>query len=390
VAQQRARISALVEGTDARREAEDRLAQYILLRERELTEQLKPEWLRRLEAWEDTTRLMRESGDRFMEGFIDGGEQMWLEFARTGKLNAKDLFSFVAEEAARSTYRETVAPLFAEGGKALANLLGFKPSGGGGGGEAAAQEVAQAAAQKALTTAITDTTTETLAQTVATATTASSLAELAFAARNAAYALNQVQAGGAGAGSGGGLFDFIGSLFGGSGFGTSGTGNLVGPSTVGMSLDKGGFTGNGGEGEVAGVVHGKEYVFSAPAVRRLGVGALEKLHAAARRGQTMPGYRDGGYVEAGYALPPKRGAGERLGERAVGGGAAPVVQMNVRVINQNPRAQVSAQQGEDGALEVLVTELDRRFGANIAAGRGEVWHATKRRAGLNDGAVLVT
>ena len=52
----------------------------------------------------------------------------------------------------------------------------------------------------------------------------------------------------------------------------------------------GGFTGRFGEQEVAGIVHGGEYVFSKRATDRLGVGTLDALHRRAR------GYSDGGYV----------------------------------------------------------------------------------------------
>ena len=44
---------------------------------------------------------------------------------------------------------------------------------------------------------------------------------------------------------------------------------------------KGGYTGNMGVDDVAGVVHGKEYVFDAAATARIGVGNLENL----RRGK---------------------------------------------------------------------------------------------------------
>lgn len=55
------------------------------------------------------------------------------------------------------------------------------------------------------------------------------------------------------------------------------------------SFSDGGYTGQGGRLEPAGVVHKGEFVFDQKAVRRIGVGALE----AARRG-----FADGGYVGA--------------------------------------------------------------------------------------------
>lgn len=48
-------------------------------------------------------------------------------------------------------------------------------------------------------------------------------------------------------------------------------------------FEVGGFTG-GRRGQVAGVVHGEEYVFSAPAVDRLGVATLDALHSGRSRG----------------------------------------------------------------------------------------------------------
>jgi hypothetical protein len=67
-------------------------------------------------------------------------------------------------------------------------------------------------------------------------------------------------------------------------------------------FDIGGYTGNADPKQAAGVVHGQEYVFSAPAVRAIGVDRLERLHTQAKTGRMtsdeIPGYADGGYVTA--------------------------------------------------------------------------------------------
>lgn len=82
------------------------------------------------------------------------------------------------------------------------------------------------------------------------------------------------------AGDGGGVFGFLGDL---------------------LSLSGGGYTGSGPRDAVAGVVHGGEYVFSANAVERIGLSALEGLHR---------GYRDGGLVSpAGLSGPQEIVAG---------------------------------------------------------------------------------
>lgn len=46
-------------------------------------------------------------------------------------------------------------------------------------------------------------------------------------------------------------------------------------------FERGGYTGNGGTKQVAGVVHGQEYVFDAAATRRIGVGNLEAIRNGA-------------------------------------------------------------------------------------------------------------
>ncbi|MES2959805.1 MAG: hypothetical protein V4792_16570 [Pseudomonadota bacterium] len=78
-------------------------------------------------------------------------------------------------------------------------------------------------------------------------------------------------------------------------------------------FDSGGYTGGAAVTQPAGVVHGQEFVFSAPAVRRLGVGALEQLHRTARGGAPklhLSGYADGGLVvQRGLQAPaPRRDA----------------------------------------------------------------------------------
>lgn len=54
-----------------------------------------------------------------------------------------------------------------------------------------------------------------------------------------------------------------------------------------LPFDGGGFTGRGDRDEAAGVVHRGEYVFSKPAVDRIGIGPLDRLHK---------GYASGGLV----------------------------------------------------------------------------------------------
>jgi lambda family phage tail tape measure protein len=67
----------------------------------------------------------------------------------------------------------------------------------------------------------------------------------------------------------------------------------------------GGFNGMGGKHDPAGIVHRGEYVMSAQAVQRLGVGDLDAMHKSARRG-----YASGGPV--GVSAPPQRGGSQAM------------------------------------------------------------------------------
>ncbi|XKM39130.1 D-alanyl-D-alanine carboxypeptidase family protein [Rhizobium ruizarguesonis] len=81
---------------------------------------------------------------------------------------------------------------------------------------------------------------------------------------------------------------------------------------------EGGYTGDGGKHEPAGVVHRGEFVMSKAATRRLGAGNLDAMHRAALRG----GYAEGGYVGSAPAL-------RKPDLVAANGNAAPVQQITI-------------------------------------------------------------
>ena len=97
----------------------------------------------------------------------------------------------------------------------------------------------------------------------------------------------------------------------------------------------GGYTGDGGRNEAAGVVHRGEYVFSSPAVQKIGVHNLEAMHRT--------GYSLGGLVDqplmvpdiADRALPNyttnallSGGGGRGAGAPGAGGAAVPEVKIH--------------------------------------------------------------
>jgi lambda family phage tail tape measure protein len=72
-----------------------------------------------------------------------------------------------------------------------------------------------------------------------------------------------------------------------------GFGGILGGILMGLGggFAEGGYTGDGGKHQPAGVVHRGEYVLSKAATKTIGVGNLEALHRSAKRG-----YSGGGLV----------------------------------------------------------------------------------------------
>lgn len=84
----------------------------------------------------------------------------------------------------------------------------------------------------------------------------------------------------------GGLIGAAGSAIAGAFNGGFGTGNAYGNQDLGQFFAEGGYTGDGGNMEAAGIVHKGEYVLNAKATQRIGKSRLDMLN----------GFSDGGYV----------------------------------------------------------------------------------------------
>jgi phage-related minor tail protein len=95
-------------------------------------------------------------------------------------------------------------------------------------------------------------------------------------------------------------------------------GGIIG-AIAGGGFAKGGYTGQGGKYEPAGVVHKGEYVFDKAAVDKIGVKNLEAI----RRG--MAGYADGGLVAPSLS---RMAGGDRSTVMP-----APVVNQTTRIVN---------------------------------------------------------
>lgn len=93
----------------------------------ELADRMKPGWQRMLESWRDTSRLMKESFDAAMEGTLKAGEDAFVQFAQTGKLNIKGLVDTIIAEFARAQFRKMAAGLL----DFIGPLLGLSGAGAG-------------------------------------------------------------------------------------------------------------------------------------------------------------------------------------------------------------------------------------------------------------------
>lgn len=88
-----------------------------------------------------------------------------------------------------------------------------------------------------------------------------------------------------------------------------------------LGFASGGYTGDGGKSEPAGIVHRGEYVMSAKAVRKIGAGKLDAAHRAA-----LKGFASGGYV--GGSPSNIGGAARGNGQPAV---FSPTTHINVEI-----------------------------------------------------------
>jgi hypothetical protein len=191
-----------------------------------------------------------------------------------------------------------------------------------------------------------------------------SLAYLSVMAEAAAASLSLVSASG-------GVGDDLFKLFGDAVLGSFGSGSV---------FSAGGWTGPAPVQTPAGVVHGQEFVFSAPAVRRLGLPMLERLHREGRAGAprvALPGYADGGLVSSW-----------RGNMGGAGGGGNVVNNVIVQGVSGQPKTtrRRNATGGEDLYLQFR-DQVRSDFGDEIDSGFGLAKNISGRFT-LNDGASL--
>lgn len=118
-AQLTSRLALLKLNAEDRKAAEDAIASYVVARQAQLTEELKPEWQRLAEAWDDTQLAMKRSSDDFLNGWLATGRDVFMEFGMTGKINVSSLVNYMRQQFLALTYSQFLAKPMASFGQSL-------------------------------------------------------------------------------------------------------------------------------------------------------------------------------------------------------------------------------------------------------------------------------
>ena len=137
-----------------------------------------------------------------------------------------------------------------------------------------------------------------------------------------------------------------------AGFGGTTFGNFLGLS----AYDSGGYTGNGGKYDPAGVVHKGEFVFNKEATQRLGVDNLYRLMDAGKRG-----YASGGHVGGSAPMSVTQPTAFIARNPQIAGGGN--VQVNLGGINIE-----SGQQQQLSSNQANASSLKREFQQMVESG----------------------
>lgn len=300
--------------------AEQQKNDAIVLRTRQLTEELKPEWQRQLDAWQDHTRLMRESFDEFQDGWLSSGRAAWQDYLRTGRLSLDSMGKFIQQQFGDVIFKQVIAGPLSQVGQGVAGLFGLS---GTNGADVAAKVAGQA----------TETTARAL-NTTALATNSLAMSNLAVSANYAAAALASIAA--SGGNSTAGLLGQILSSFaaGDSAFSAvDGGGYGITPGDGSVALPTRGGLASGGTARA-----GAFYEVNEKGPELLSVGGRSYL---------MMGGKDGFVTPHGGAAPAAAG---------VGGGGSVVFSPTIHIDSRTDRAEVAqivAKAVRNGQAELL-------------------------------------
>lgn len=78
-------------------------------------EKMKPVWQQMLEGWKNTNLQMQETWDYTMGATLQAGEDAWVQWAQTGKLNIRSVAQAWLAEQARGAFRNLLGTIFSPG-----------------------------------------------------------------------------------------------------------------------------------------------------------------------------------------------------------------------------------------------------------------------------------
>lgn len=117
---------------------------------------------------------------------------------------------------------------------------------------------------------------------------------------------------------------------------------------------EGGYTGNVGRGDVAGVVHGQEFVVNAAATREH-LGLLEALNAG-----RIPGYMSGGYVRKAGGSTPSLSMGSKGAVDAAGARGGDSLTISIDARGAESGVEDKIEQALDQALPVFLAKARKQ------------------------------
>jgi phage-related minor tail protein len=373
-----------------RARVEQQLADYIVERERQITEELKPEWQRQVELYEDYSRRRIQVNDDVNAAFVNGGRAAFGQMFVDGKLSFDSLRDYALRTLGEQFFeRMGFGRTFAQLGDILFGGIERVTGNVFGGSDnpsperdalrqleaAAAEQIAQTVASTAA------------ASTEAAATTAAAGAMSTFTlagvqpATGALVEFTRATLAAAGAAGsqaassgGGGLFGAIADWFTGGG-GDTGTG------VPGIG-DGGGMGFPMALGDVVGRV-----------AQRFAKGAMFDGRGSLLTSRAQFRMAQGGVGEAGEAgyeavMPLRRTPSGRLGVESMGSAAQQSVTVNVHGAPSQP--EVRRRQDRNGmTIDLLFDQFRNRLSDEVDSGAGLAGPIGNRFA-LNGGAGLIS
>ena len=315
---------------------------------------IQPNWEKMLNGFKNTLQQMDNAYNEIVEGFVTKGQDIFADIVKNGRVSLKSLLDLVQDVLIKQVYQSTIAPAFADAGKAVASVLGFNTNSKAGtvSGVDSAASNTTSAFSTLQTTGITPTT--------------FSLEKMLSAIEAATTAMWRMSQSGGGGGSGFG--SFFGNNRPGSDYSHEGN-NYPAPDSGYVDTLGGTYA----KGDVFSFAKGRAFtnqVFSQPT----------NFHF--RNGG---GFSQGEMGEAGpeAVMPLRRTANGSLGVAMMGGGSSANVSVSVHNYSDS-KARVEETTKPDGsrAIRVIVDQAKKEVASDIQSG-GLIASSVENQYGMN-------